>query len=139
MCSITMEQSKIIATTNDLRAEYGTAEIRYFNSKDVLLKSLQNLFMFWGLALLSVFLPVVHFILVPLFLILGVFLSVRARKVRGEFISGQVACPRCGTVLTIKHAVFIDRIKEICQNCAVVINVEVVVTATESGPHQQGH
>ena len=89
-----MEQSKIVATTNDKKTEYGHGEIHEFNSQEVLVKSVQKLFLFWGLALLSVFLPVVHFVLVPLFLVLGVFFSVRAFKFRRVMKSGDVACPR---------------------------------------------
>src|SRR5437868_584948 len=112
-----MNQVTIQATANSDHVEYGTAEIRSFSPRAVLTNSLKKLLMFWGAALLSVFLPVVHFVLVPLFFILGIFFAFRARKFRYEIISGQIHCPRCKGAVKIEKAVFFEHHQEICQNC----------------------
>jgi transposase-like protein len=51
----------------------------------------------WGLALVSVFIPVAHFVLVPTFALAGVLLAaLRAREDR-RLMEVRGACPRCGT------------------------------------------
>jgi hypothetical protein len=50
----------------------------------------------WGLALVSVFIPVAHFILVPTFAISGIVIAIlRAREDR-RLLEVVGACPRCG-------------------------------------------
>jgi hypothetical protein len=55
----------------------------------------------WGLALVSVFIPVAHFVLVPTFIVAGVVVAVlRAREER-RLMSVSGACPRCGAGLAL--------------------------------------
>ncbi len=57
---------------------------------------LGGLGMFWGLGLVSVFIPIAHFVLVPTFVLGGIAMAiVRAREDR-RLILLQGACPRCG-------------------------------------------
>ncbi len=52
--------------------------------------------MFWALALGGLFIPVAHFVLVPTFLVAGIFAAiVRAREDR-RLILLRGSCPRCG-------------------------------------------
>jgi len=50
----------------------------------------------WGLAVLAVFIPVAHFVLVPTLLMAGIVVGVR--RLREDHILTHVhgACPRCG-------------------------------------------
>lgn len=118
-----MSQQRIQATAGSDHVEYGTADIRSFSPREVLTKSLQKLGMFWGLALFSILLPVVHFVLTPLFFILGIYLAVRARKFRHEILSGSINCPHCKAPVTIGKAAFFEEHTEICQNCASVVRI----------------
>lgn len=128
-----MQKTAIQATSNSDRIEYGTAEIHSFSPQAVLAKSLKMLALFWGIALLSVFLPVVHFVLVPLFFILGMVFAFRARKLRFEIVSGEVLCPNCKAQVTIKNASCAVDHKDICQSCASVIKIAPVPEAHETG------
>jgi hypothetical protein len=121
-----MAQTKIQATANSDHAEYGMADIHTFTPQMILMNSLKKLGMFWGMAVISVFLPVVHFVLVPLFLILGVVFMIRARKYRYEITSGQVPCPRCQKEIVLGKAAFIEFHDEICQHCAGVARIRPV-------------
>ena len=57
---------------------------------------LGGLGMFWGLALVSVFIPLAHFILVPSFVVAGIVTALlRAREDR-RLILLRGSCPRCG-------------------------------------------
>ncbi|MFV3409191.1 hypothetical protein ACNH6C_11320 [Bdellovibrio bacteriovorus] len=123
-----MSHQRIQATAGSDHVEYGTADIRSYSPREVLIKSLQKLGMFWGLAIFSILLPVVHFVLTPLFFILGIYLSVRARKFRHEILSGSIHCPHCKTPVTIGKAAFFEEHTEICQNCASVVRISIPET-----------
>ncbi|MDP1830055.1 MAG: hypothetical protein Q8L48_42725 [Archangium sp.] len=49
----------------------------------------------WGLALFSLFIPLLHFVLVPGFLLAGPVLAWLAGRATVRVISTSVACPKC--------------------------------------------
>src|SRR2546429_9907546 len=51
----------------------GTVTIREFNREQRMRRALEGLGKWWGVALLSVFIPVAHFVLVPSFLLYGMW------------------------------------------------------------------
>lgn len=118
-----MSKSQIQAKANSDHIEFGSADIRNYSPREVLLKSLKTLSLFWGLALLSVLLPVVHFVSVPLLFGLGIYMTLRTRKLRKEILSGAIACPNCRQPIEIKNAPLFDEHTEICQNCASVVRI----------------
>jgi len=56
----------------------------------------------WGLAVAAVFLPVLHFVLVPLLLVLGPALSWSRLHEAHTLIDAQGRCPGCGEPLALK-------------------------------------
>lgn len=120
-----MSQQRIQAIASSDHIEYGTADIRSYSPPEIVKKSLQKLGLFWGMSLFSVFLPVVHFVLTPLFFVLGIYLSVRARKFRHEILSGTIACPHCKKDITIGKSAFFEEHTEICQSCASAVRISL--------------
>jgi hypothetical protein len=57
---------------------------------------LSGLGTFWGLGLVSVFIPVAHFVLVPTFLLAGIALAIRRAREDRRLVLLRGACPRCG-------------------------------------------
>ena len=56
----------------------------------------------WGMALITLFIPVAHFILVPTFLTAGIVVAVlRAREAR-RLLKVSGTCPRCGAAQDFK-------------------------------------
>jgi hypothetical protein len=121
-----MSQNKIQASANSDHIEYGTANIHAYTPQMLLAKSIKKLLMFWGAAVLSILLPVVHFVLVPLFFILGIVFAILARKDRFEITDGKVACPNCKKEITVEKAAFAEYHSEICQHCACVVRISPV-------------
>ena len=61
-----------------------------------LARALTALGTFWGIALVVLFIPVAHFILVPTFVTAGIVMAIlRAREDR-RLLRVHGACPRCG-------------------------------------------
>ncbi|MBI2525779.1 MAG: zinc ribbon domain-containing protein [Candidatus Rokubacteria bacterium] len=73
-----------------------TATVLQQSSQRRATRALAALGGFWGLAAVAVFLPVVHFVLVPSFLAAGAITAgLRLREDR-RLLSVRGACPRCG-------------------------------------------
>jgi hypothetical protein len=113
-----MAQIQIQADANSGKVVFGVAEIRHFSQREILFRVLKTLGLLWGIAVFCVFLPVVHFVLVPLFLILGPIFALRARKYKFELLGGEVACPQCSQILKLPKSAILWPHTEICQNCA---------------------
>ena len=63
-----------------------------------LARVLGGLGMFWGLALVSVFIPVAHFLLVPTFTVAGIVMAVKRAREDRRLVVLRGTCPRCGAV-----------------------------------------
>ncbi len=55
----------------------------------------------WGLAVASVLLPAVHFVLVPAFLIAGPVLGIQRARQKSGVLGGEGPCPSCGERMDI--------------------------------------
>ena len=58
--------------------------------------------MFWALALGGLFIPVAHFILVPVFLAAGVVMAVKRSREDRRLAEVRGPCPRCGAQQVFK-------------------------------------
>ena len=65
-------------------------------------RAFAGLAMFWALALLGLFIPVAHFILVPTFLAAGIVMAVKRSREERRLTLVRGACPRCGTSQAFK-------------------------------------
>ncbi|MGH2626315.1 MAG: hypothetical protein ACRDHY_06640, partial [Anaerolineales bacterium] len=72
----------------------------------------------WGLALVSLFIPVAHFILVPAFAVAGVVVAVKRAREDRRLVLLRGACPRCGTEQELKPGGrFAGRRGIVCPKC----------------------
>ncbi len=79
----------------------------------------------WGIAIFTIFLPLVHFILVPLFLIGAPIVAGKMKKQEGQIEGVEGSCPFCGERLdcTLKiNLLFPLRVP--CQKCFEVVSME---------------
>jgi hypothetical protein len=86
------------------RPTVGTVTILEFSSRERWRRSLQALGKWWGVALLSVFIPVAHFLLVPSFLLYGVLQFVQRIGTAQLATNAQGTCPDCGRSQSIEVA-----------------------------------
>lgn len=73
----------------------GTAVLLERNFTQRMSRALVQLLIYWGLALVSIFIPIAHFILVPGFLIGGVIAAHRKVKEERTLLTLSAPCPRC--------------------------------------------
>lgn len=96
-------ETRAIVIENDNGAETaGTLHVRRFDQKDRVLRALAMVGGLWLLALVSVLIPVAHFILVPGFLLAGPVLAVMRYRVTEANQKVTGACPTCGDEISIE-------------------------------------
>ena len=74
----------------------GIAKSRKLASGERIARTAKTLAIFWGLAVLTAFIPILHFVLVPLFLLLGLIFSVSVWMETSLLESGRCTCANCG-------------------------------------------
>lgn len=97
-----ISETRAIIIENDRGGDVGgTLYVRKFSVTDRVLRALVMLGVIWLLAVISVAIPIAHFVLVPFFLIAGpVFALLRFRITEiNERAVG--ACPTCGEEVSI--------------------------------------
>lgn len=114
---------KIQATANSDKIEYGEAEVQAISKDKLFLKSLTYLTACWCVAIVCILIPVLHFILVPAFFLLGIYLAVRTTKLKDEIISGAISCPHCSQTVNLPRSAASWPHSEICQNCSSVLRI----------------
>jgi len=65
-------------------------------------RAFAGLGMFWALALGGLFIPVAHFILVPVFLGAGIIMAIKRSREDRRLAEVRGPCPRCGAQQTFK-------------------------------------
>lgn len=101
----------------------GSAIRRDLTSGERLLRSFRSIAIFWIVALLSVFVPVLHFILVPLFIILGIVFGIMTFLQSSLILSGTVLCPSCkAEVQLVPNAESWPR-EQRCTSCYLMLKI----------------
>jgi hypothetical protein len=112
-------ENKVPVTVRSISSEPVSVAIslRQLSKHERVVLSLKGLGLFWGLAALSVFIPVMHFILVPMFLLLGpliAYLNYQKTVFLGDTV---VTCPNCSERLHLKNGTARWPHEEVCGKC----------------------
>lgn len=106
------------------------AEIINCTKKDVIILSIQKLGLFWGIAIISILIPILHFVLVPAFLLAGVYSFSSQFKNTHRLIKGGGICPGCNKFFPIKNINFFEGKKISCELCMEQLAIEKEITDT---------
>jgi hypothetical protein len=82
----------------------GTVSIREFDRPERLRRAFAGLGKWWGVAVLSVFIPVAHFVLVPSFLAYGVWQFFQRLGTVELVVDARGTCPDCGAEQALELA-----------------------------------
>ncbi|MCM2277621.1 MAG: hypothetical protein NDJ89_06050 [Oligoflexia bacterium] len=114
-----MENSKRLA----VRLESGESVLpgelwlREWTRRERMLRALKFGGGSWGLALVSVFLPLLHFVLVPAFLIAGPLVAFFVFNQESLVLGGKGKCPHCGGDFSIRRGAPRFPISDLCTRC----------------------
>jgi hypothetical protein len=86
---------------NESAASVGELHTRRFNSGERMGRAGKVLGISWALALVTLFIPIAHFVLVPTFLIAGPVMAAMKYKVETVMEKVHGICPECNQVVDI--------------------------------------
>lgn len=89
-------------------------------------RALRGLGLTWGLAVFSVFLPLVHFFLVPAFLLGGPLVFYWLRQQTGRIIKLEADCPFCGKKLALVDSAIDWPLRTVCRACSEQVRVDLL-------------
>jgi hypothetical protein len=99
---MTQLEVPIALTAFGCQPQPATAHVIEQSTTERVGRAFAGLAMFWALALLGLFIPVAHLILVPTFLTAGIVLAVKRSREERRLTLVRGACPRCRKAQTFK-------------------------------------
>ena len=69
--------------------------IRTYSEKEQKVRAIKTLLKLWGIAAVCVLIPIAHFLLVPLFFIMGILKSAKLLHKAEDGLYAEGACPSC--------------------------------------------
>src|ERR1043165_5965508 len=94
------------------------ASIHNLDFKQRFQSSAKQFFLFFGLAIVSVLIPVFHFFLVPLFLFLSLYIFIKAMKTKTRLdFSNPPACLNCQQPLSGSYYLT-EEMRISCEKCS---------------------
>ena len=124
MTEHTVELEILVAMDADKQGQ-SVGTVRSLKQSERTFFSIRGLATGWGLAVVSVFIPVLHFVLVPAFLAIGiVFASMEYR--RTELLKHtKFLCPSCKTSIEIQNIRFLWPLRKTCPECQMVLLINL--------------
>lgn len=109
----------------DGKESKGTVRIQHWNRHDRLVRAAKFGGASLGLAIVSVFIPLLHFVLVPLFLLATPFVFSLTFNRESAVLGGEGACPKCGEPFTVAKGPNKFPLKDLCTRCYGAVEVHV--------------
>jgi hypothetical protein len=110
-------QVKILVRNDMDKQLEAKAEVELMNISSRVLQAGKVLGIWWGGAVVCVLIPVLHFVLVPMGLLLGLVMSYRQFRFEQFFRGGDLLCPNCKTQLLLKARAFSWPLRATCPHC----------------------
>ena len=96
-------------------------------------RAAKMLALMWALAIVSILVPGVHFILVPGFLVAGPVLAFKVARERSLVLGGEGTCPACGELVPISKGAEEWPQTDVCLHCQAFLRIEELQVPNESG------
>jgi hypothetical protein len=106
-----------IGSERDKRVSEGEIRVQFWDKRERTFRALKFGGLCWVVALISVVLPLVHFVLVPGFLIAGPVVAYILYGQESVVLGGQGTCPYCSAALPIVRTAFRFPISDLCAQC----------------------
>ncbi|RIL05350.1 MAG: hypothetical protein DCC75_11780 [Proteobacteria bacterium] len=106
-------------------SEIGAIQVYQRTRSEVLLRTLGTGALLIGLAVISIFIPIAHFILVPLFLILALIMIPIAARSSQTILAGEGKCPYCQAHFRLFKRRYAFPISDICEGCSRTVTLDL--------------
>ncbi len=115
---------KVILKSDENHQSEGTVKIQYFNRKQRIMQSLKIFGLCWGGAIVGVFLPIIHFVLVPSFILAGLIVPGFVYFRESLVLGGEATCPKCHAPFPIEKGSNQWPLSDLCTQCRTSILIE---------------
>lgn len=119
----------------DGKEAQGLFDARLLSSRDKSTMALKRLAIFWGIAILWIPVPMLHFVMIPVFLLIGIVAFAHAFTVRQTIESARGICPSCQKPFELGRLRWRERIKERCPHCRQELYVRLDGSEVEAGAY----
>lgn len=119
--------TKIISVrlTKDAKTTTGEIRVQFWDHRERTIRALKLGGLCWAAAVLSVALPIAHFVLVPAFFLAGPIVAYLILKQESVVLGGQGTCPNCAATFTIARAPYRFPISDLCTGCRTNVSIEL--------------
>ncbi len=101
----------------------GTIRIVTWSKRERIKRAFRAILICWGLALVSVLLPGLHFLLVPFFVIVSPFAASYVYLGKELVLEGEGSCPKCQQPIKIGKSKVQWPIFDLCKSCQSSIRI----------------
>jgi hypothetical protein len=102
----------------------GEVQVHVWTATERLRRGLRWLGMIWGGAVVAVFIPGLHFVLVPSLLIAGPIVAFKMHGQVSSVTGGNAECPACGAKFALVGGVERWPLKDVCASCFHNVSIE---------------
>jgi hypothetical protein len=117
MSSPILTQRPVTITYPDFPPTTGQIRVQEYSDSDRMKNAIKIGLMCWGGAVFAVFIPMLHFVLVPLLLLMGPILGLVKYNQKAQVLAGQGTCPACQAPLKIVKGTLNWPLEETCDQC----------------------
>ena len=113
----------------------GTLEVADLSVKDRLFRAMVRAGAVFLVGCISIIIPVLHFILFPLFFILSIALFFFFFSQKKLVLSGAATCPKCSSTIKIFQQQLTLPLIDVCEGCHRRVEVSLASFENCSSPH----
>lgn len=118
-----LETLAVSIQSNRGRTSAGTVQLRTWDKKERTARGIKVWAMSWGGAVVTLFIPLVHFFAVPLLLFAGPMLFFIFTAEQKAILGGEGTCPDCGQKIAIVRSPYKWPISDMCNHCQVSLKI----------------
>jgi len=122
----TQQTQTVVIKYSDSSPTSGEVEVQLHNKNQRLISCIKFWGICWLLAVVSIFLPILHFFLVPTFILAGPLVGLYKYGQKGTVLGGVGKCPACQADLKIEKGNLKWPLEELCTSCRRAVKIEPV-------------
>lgn len=123
-------QIVIVQSRSDLdKKSESTFVVSEFIKSYRLIRAFKALALFWAIAIFCILIPMLHFVLVPAFLLVGIFMFFQQMGIHYYLIGGQIRCPSCEKEFDLKPVAFDWPKRDICPYCRADLTISAQISS----------
>jgi 4-hydroxybenzoate polyprenyltransferase len=122
---MTPESRALVRVTSlEGKESRGVVQLRSLGAAERAKRAAKMVGILWGLAVLSVFVPIAHFVLVPGFFLAGLVAAAMVYRTEIVVVGGEASCPKCGAAVSITPGTARWPMRETCEACQWPMTIE---------------